>query len=1374
MKNQNESMYKREFIPFDKDEIYAKKENDFVGKVQQYYNQYNQYNQQAPNNVQKSLQPLIQGLEKVQNRPKTQLEQFAESKINDLSQIKNDYLKSGGNDPYLVQNIDNLQRFYQTKSQSQQQQQQQQYQPNIIQQQQQYQYQQQQNQNNQLIYQNNIDNNKQTFENDSLDKMIQQKIQQIQLTKNKINEQKQKQNQYFNQNINQIQNQEYKTNQIQQQQQQIQQQQQQYQQQQQQQNYDKQPNSENPFSIFTIKNEFFLHNEVRSVDLDKEERTIMNISQQEIDDLRVLSRIPVGTELYRFKMEQYKQLSTTRAEIEKIVQEQRLAKMRRKFELERKYMDRKFDNQRWIDDQRRWILASKIRNEQENTDEVNIPKDYDTNQGFLVHWDYILGLPRRISLSQIVFGIYTKNQTIFQPKLVDPHDTEIESAQTVRCIIGDQNQIFDIPADPETLIIMEVQIPQSKNLQDNIGRTDTFGWTQVDLFDYKRTLKRGKFKCPLYYGPTEPQIPIPEIKYLEPIPGAWIYFRIAYPNDAEYGQVQSLYPDQTMYEYIIPQIHLRNITGARQDILDIEGEPEPLPNITYQINNSQIPQPGHQNQQNDIEPKQIPQLKYYNPQQKPKTISDKSETPDNENFGGLAVIIKEIQNHVAGSHCRVQIALLEDNYVIQDKNGLNCTFNTSIHNPLDNKFKYIPQKEPFDLDVQNPHMENMNNKEQGQNIMFNERYKFLQNIIGLYKQNKKDIWLAIQVVEKPIPVQLQDDILVDTALNYAGLDYEPIGWNFFKVIEGGKLRKGEQKIILYEPPIRRPPVDLSRVKQLNQRTQVIINLEKLEFTDKDLKYARDATKKKKSNSDKSKLNISLNQKSKSYKNQNQNQNPFIQNNDQQWNTDSIYTKNMGIDFYIDGLRHLPDKVTVTKIIIDVVNIKYQTVFEQESCLPELNSTQYNPVFNYRRELRKNVMDPTSLILLTTVTYDNASKKSKCVGYSGIQLFINPYTKEQPQDQNENEFCIYEGYYQLPIYSQQIEREYPFNINQLQKLERIPCASILVRLKKAALSDDGLRCLSIKEFPQKDWISKGLVDPQPEYSAGKQKGMEQFLDQVLKFGPDTQIIDMMYFAKYDQKVGINFSLDGLNKVPNSKWIYSGLISLFPPGNYYLNSVQQNQDQIQMISQCDLLSPAESPRFKQGFISYTDQPFDRYLSIIVDIKALQINKNEKKLQNIGWTLVPLFSPDGYALSKVFQLPLIKGEVNPVILQEMNKRDPWDVIQEKLNQKNSKFKLCEEYTSIMVRVVDAQREGHFQIPYDLERLDYRYLPEDQKKRKEWAYTKATELYLQNAKKVFQNFSQFKTIPNDYEQDKFNQQITFDFGSALGIEKYFNQYND
>ena len=55
--------------------------------------------------------------------------------------------------------------------------------------------------------------------------------------------------------------------------------------------------------------------------MTEEEKTLVSLNAQEIDAMRVLSRIPVGTELYRFKVDQYKELSTLRAEIEKVVQE---------------------------------------------------------------------------------------------------------------------------------------------------------------------------------------------------------------------------------------------------------------------------------------------------------------------------------------------------------------------------------------------------------------------------------------------------------------------------------------------------------------------------------------------------------------------------------------------------------------------------------------------------------------------------------------------------------------------------------------------------------------------------------------------------------------------------------------------------------------------------------------------------------------------------------------------------------------------------------------------------------------------------------------------------------------------------------------------
>jgi hypothetical protein len=76
-------------------------------------------------------------------------------------------------------------------------------------------------------------------------------------------------------------------------------------------------------------------------------------------------------------------------------------------------------------------------------------------------------------------------------------------------------------------------------------------------------------------------------------------------------------------------------------------------------------------------------MEYYVPRPRSKANGDGDGDKDLDDLaGGLAVTVSHVINHVARSHCRVQIRLLEDRSVITDENGLACDFNTSIHNPL--------------------------------------------------------------------------------------------------------------------------------------------------------------------------------------------------------------------------------------------------------------------------------------------------------------------------------------------------------------------------------------------------------------------------------------------------------------------------------------------------------------------------------------------------------------------------------------------------------------------------------------------------------------------------------------------------------------------
>ena len=87
--------------------------------------------------------------------------------------------------------------------------------------------------------------------------------------------------------------------------------------------------------------------------MEVEERALMNLAAQEFDQLRILSKLPKDTEVYRHKMAQYKEMSAMRAEMEKLLQEQKLEKIRRDFEVQKMEDQRKFRHEQWLEEQQK-------------------------------------------------------------------------------------------------------------------------------------------------------------------------------------------------------------------------------------------------------------------------------------------------------------------------------------------------------------------------------------------------------------------------------------------------------------------------------------------------------------------------------------------------------------------------------------------------------------------------------------------------------------------------------------------------------------------------------------------------------------------------------------------------------------------------------------------------------------------------------------------------------------------------------------------------------------------------------------------------------------------------------------------------------------
>ena len=52
------------------------------------------------------------------------------------------------------------------------------------------------------------------------------------------------------------------------------------------------------------------------------------------------------------------------------------------------------------------------------------------------------------------------------------------------------------------------------------------------------------------------------------------------------------------------------------------------------------------------------------------------------------------------------------------------------------------------------------------------------------------------------------------------------------------------------------------------------------------------------------------------------------------------------------------------------------------------------------------------------------------------------------------------------------------------LDKMPCASLLVRINSAPMTDDHTRALGIKDVAEKDWEKKGVWAKPDPYSLGR--------------------------------------------------------------------------------------------------------------------------------------------------------------------------------------------------------------------------------------------------------------------------------------------------
>jgi len=181
--------------------------------------------------------------------------------------------------------------------------------------------------------------------------------------------------------------------------------------------------------------------------------------------------------------------------------------------------------------------------------------------------------------------------------------------------------------------------------------------------------------------------------------------------------------------------------------------------------------------------------------------------------------------------------------------------------------------------------------------------------------------------------------------------------------------------------------------------------------------------------------------------------------------------------------------------------------------------------------------------------------------------------------------------------------------------------------------------------------------------------------------------MIYFAKYQSPAGFKFSLDGYHNSSITDLPLIGLYGLNPPGALYAPLII-DPNAILLNSNIDWDSPLASPKYNEGYFTWRDQIFDKYLSVIIDVRSVFISgrKDKIKIEPVGWTIMPVFTPNGYVKSGCYQLPLFKGPVKKEMLKGLCENDPWEYMMEQRTKKQISYL---EPMSAVVRLLDAQRE-------------------------------------------------------------------------------------
>jgi len=310
----------------------------------------------------------------------------------------------------------------------------------------------------------------------------------------------------------------------------------------------------------------------------------------------------------------------------------------------------------------------------------------------------------------------------------------------------------------------------------------------------------------------------------------------------------------------------------------------------------------------------------------------------------------------------------------------------------------------------------------------------------------------------------------------------------------------------------------------------------------------------------------------------------------------------------------------------------------------------------------------------------------------------------------------EGAFQLPMYMS-LPQSGPMLAEAMHSLSKVPCATMLVRVLPSSLNSgsipnyddrvyDSTRCepseAEAAMYKQKLQVRDVMIESEIAklaHSEGRQmpRGqlqMQQAMEQRLS--KDALVNDAMlnfrHVCKFQRFTGFQVAIDGAVNVSGGPAF--ALHSYAPTAPFYTQSpLERVMGDVNCTQALDAGSSLTNPRWLDDFVAYQDLMYNPNMVVVIDVRSL--NEKKRTLQNVGWTILPVFEDNTeYVASGYYHLPLFPGAVSVEILRSLEKateKTPKQIIEEAIALRKHK----PGKSSILVRLLDTQRMGEMDEP-------------------------------------------------------------------------------